>query len=251
MSNNHLLIFYCLLAFSLSSCASKTQINLFSANLDKNQITNITRVIDPAIFNLTTNQVRFPESINKNTLIYTPTLNSNQHVSALIKTLAEIGYDITTVSLLHRDNQTLTENNIALYLVPADYKPLKTSVIENIINEYGSSNCQHTSNLYLKENGVFRIEVDLWLPKEERYGEYIVKGGWQKDNREVIQLTSEKWHSTLTFSRVFSFENTPYGKRHVVSLKPLNQEKTPKNYLIEKDNNIPNINCTYTISLVI
>ena len=251
MSGKHFLALICTFFVLLSSCTSKTQINLFAAHLDQKQVNNITGVIDPTVFELRVNHVVFPKSISQNTLIYTPSLNSNQNISALINALTDIGYDINAVSLLHQDNQSFTENNIGLYLVPAGYKPRKINMIQNIVNEYGSITCHQTSNLYLKESGEFKIEVDIWLDIEERYGEYIVKGTWQKSNNEIIYLNSNKWQSTLSFTRTFSIENTPDGKRHVVSLKPLYQEEIAGDFLINKEKNQPNVNCIYTISLVI
>jgi len=251
MSDKNYTVLFFIFFILLSSCSSKTKINLFAAHLDKKQVNNITNVIDPTAFELTINRVVFPESISQNTLIYTPTLNSNKKITTLISALTDIGYDITTVSLLHQDNQSFTENNIGLYLVPEGYRPSKTNVIKNIVNEYGSSTCQHTSNLYLKENGNFKIEVDLWLEKEQRYGEYVVEGTWQKDKNEIVQLDSDKWQSILSFTRSFSIENTPDGKRHVVSLKPIYQEDTPGDFLKNKEEVQPNVNCIYTISLVI
>jgi len=251
MSGKILTALFCVFLILLSSCSSKTQINLFAAHLDQKQIKDITDVIDPAAFEIRANRVVFPDSISQNTLIYTPSLNSNQNISAIISALADIGYDINTVSLLHRDNQSFTENNIGLYLVPEGFQPSKINIIKNIINAYGSSTCQNTSNLYLKESGNFKIEVDLWLEEEERYGDYVVEGTWQKDSNEIIHLNSNKWLSTLTFSRTFAIKNTPDGKRHVVSLTPLYQEETAGDFLKSKEVYQPNVNCTYTISLVI
>jgi len=240
MKGNIIKLAFIILA--MSGCSSKTQIHLFAANLEQAAINQIEARIDKQLFELKVNKQPFPDSINSNAVIFTPGKNANQRVLDIIDVVTELGYEIPTTNLIMQNNHSFSANNMGLYLLPDGFVIKETSYKIPLANEYGSRNCNHTTNLVLKEDQNFLLTVNRWDSDKEDYIENFYRGKWYKDQADVIELIHTSWQDNLFFLRSEDEVNSNDGRRRVVSLLPQSSPKTEQ---------LRVINCTYSISLII
>ena len=239
MKKRNFIVFIC--AFLVSACSSKTQVHLFATHLSERNIEQIHKALNKDFFELHVNQHPFPQKISNDTLIYTPSRQYHTRIGSILSSLETLGYEISSTTLLAQGNHSYSVNNFGLYLFPKDYVAKTPNYKIPLINEYGAIDCHHATNLTLKADNSFVIEVDIWLQDK---GEYLLKtyqGKWLKIN-EQIELKSQKWDQTLRFTRSTSEYNHNHGRSHVVSLVPHSKANNRQQNLL---------NCTYTISLAL
>lgn len=203
--------------------------------------------IDSSMFTIITNQLAFPANINENAIVYSPSLNSRERLSGLMMSLSTLGFNVSSASLISENNHSFTENNVGVFLLPNDVNvEQETDVINNyqfpIVNEYGATNCRHSTTLYLKEPDEFFIEVDIWKEEHQRYQQKSYHGKWQLTDKNILILSNKIWSKPLTFIKQTFEENTFDQKRKVLSF-------TPEGIGIENKQQ-QSVQCTYTISLV-
>ena len=230
------------LCLLVCSCASQTQVHVFTTHLNEEQATKVINQLNQHNFKVHENKLAFPESINSNALVYTPSTNENNRISELVSIINNLGYNLASTHLIFEGNHSFTMNNVGLYLLPEGVvKPAKNYTIQ-LLNEYGSTTCEHATNLYLKEGNQFKIEINQWDEKNQQYHEMNIVGKWTMNDTDTLLLTNENWSFPLAFFRQESIKNTKHGPRQVVSLLPTSEQ-------VDKAQSA--VNCTYTISVVI
>jgi hypothetical protein len=241
---------YCalLVIFLLSSvaCSSKTTLHFYAAHLSQEEREEVKKNIDDEKFNVIVNTLPFPRDINDNAIVYAPSHNSRERLIPLMESLFKLGFDITTASLLSSNNHSFTENNIGLFLLPEHYiqaplfKEINSYKIP-LVNEYGSTNCTHTTILYLKEPDEFIIEINRWDTKKNDYSEEYIEGKWSLSKDNVIKLKQTSWQVPLLFKRSHYERTDLNGKTEGVKLTPIE--------LTVLGQNRQKVNCIYTISI--
>ncbi|MEW6991196.1 hypothetical protein AADZ91_10945 [Colwelliaceae bacterium 6441] len=246
----------CLLALSiiisltvgLSACSSKTQLHFYASNLSKEKIKEVITTIDNDHYNIKVNYLPFPNDINDNAIVYAPSLNSQEVINPLITSLSKIGFDISTASLISANNHSFTENNIGLFLLPDNYvqPPITDKRFEYtipLVNEYGSTDCQHATTLYLKEPNEFLLEINRWNEKTDAYIEEFIEGQWVLLTNKVLQLNHSSWQTPLKFEKRHFERNEIDGSSKGVKFIPIDDVN------FETDQKA--IHCTYSISLAV
>jgi len=109
------LIFVLLL---LSACSSRTQLHVYAKYLTKEQTSSVVKQIDHTMFNITLNQLAFPTNIIGNAIVYSPSPNSRTRLTKLMRTLSNLGFNITNASLISENNHSFTANNVGVFLLP-------------------------------------------------------------------------------------------------------------------------------------
>lgn len=225
----------------VGACSSKTQVHLFATHLSKQKVEQIVKKLDKNLFELHVNQQSFPQEIENNALIYVPSIKYSERIRGILTSLESLGYDISSTSLLSQGKHSYTANNIGLYLFPDNYVAKTPKYKIELINEYGAIDCKHDTSLTLKADHTFLVQVDVWHQAQEEYLPQSYQGKWVKVN-EQIELTNPQWSQALSFTRSTSEYNHKYGRSHVVSLVPLSNGN---------NNQLKQLNCTYTISLAL
>lgn len=231
-----------LITFFLASCSSQTTVHLFAANLNSTSVTQIeTRLVNQG-FEVQVNRQPFPESINSNAIVYTPGKYANERVTSMMTAMADLGYIIASTNLIMQNNHSFSANNIGLYLLPEGYVFKKTEYQIPLVNEYGSRDCYHASNLILKKDQKFVLTVNRWDSGKQDYSEQFYRGYWHVNKDYLIELIHTAWLDNLLFLRNENEINSNDGLRRVVSLIP---QSSPKSAQVKA------LNCSYSISLII
>ena len=105
----------------LTACSAKTRIHFYTTHLSEDKVNEVINAIDKDTFEVTLNSLPYPNDINDNAIIYSPSTNSRERLNVLMAVLSGVGFNISTASLIAANNHSFTENNLGLYLFPDDY----------------------------------------------------------------------------------------------------------------------------------
>ncbi|GAA6205848.1 MULTISPECIES: hypothetical protein [Thalassotalea] len=240
----------------IASCSSKTQVHLYTNHLPQNKVNEVVSAIDKSSFNVILNRLPYPNDINDNAIVYSPSLNSRDRLNALMAVLSKLGFNISTASLISANNHSFTENNLGLYLFPEGYVQPEANSINNtyqipLVNEYGATDCQDATTLYLKEPDEFIIEINKWDDKKEDYLQSYIEGKWRLLNDDFLHLTHPSWDKSLVFKKSHYKRNEINGISKGVQFIPLELGVSDKVFTNIYSNEAKAIHCTYSISLAL
>jgi len=241
------LYFMILIAISITACTSKLHVRLFTANLSQEDLAKIENKFTASNVLYSISVSQFPESIAENSIIYTPSIDSNKSTYGIIKLLESLDFNIAKTALIRVDNHSFTANNIGLYLISNGIKRDNDKRPLFDINEFGGVECG--SNLKLNADSTFTVSFDIWDSEFEDYREISVTGFWKMKNAINLVLNSENWQSDLSFNKKMTVVSNPEGNFQTISLVPLFNSEQNGSYLNEPDSE-PNINCFYQTTII-
>lgn len=244
------------MAIFITACSSKTQVHFYTNNLTQEKVNEIITTIDPNTFDVILNDLPYPSDINDNAIIYSPSRNSRERLNALMEVLSGLGFNISTASLISANNHSFTANNLGLYLFPKDYVQPELNNISNtykipLVNEYGATDCQHATVLYLKEPDEFIIEINQWDETIEDYRQEYIEGTWFLLNKEVLQLHQASWLKPLIFRKSNFKRSGIDDESKGVKFTPIDLGEDLKMLSEVYTDEAKAVYCTYSISLAL
>lgn len=245
-----------LILLFLTACSAKTKIHFYTKHLPTDKINEVMTVVDEDTFEVTLNHLSFPNDINDNAIVYSPSHNSRDRLNTLMEALASVGFNISTASLIAANNHSFTENNLGLYLLPDNYVQSPKNSIHNsykipLVNEYGAVDCQHATVLYLKEPDEFIIEINTWDEGKEEYLQTFTEGKWSLTEDDFLHLKHPKWQKSLVFKKSHYQRNEINGTSKGVKFTPIELGVSTKVFANLYSNEAKAIYCTYSISLAL
>jgi len=238
--------FIVIICISISACSSKLHVRVFSEHLTDKDLALIESQFKAAKVLYSISTVRVPKSITSNSILYTPSLNSNKRIHEAINILNSSGFDISWTTILRVENHSFTANNMGLYLFSDGYIQKENQTELDQINEYGSVDCGN--NLILNEDSTFNITFDIWDEELEDYRVTTVLGFWKEISKNSVTLTANNWKAELNFKKRRSVEPTTDGILNTISLEPITKNVERGFYLIEPASQ-PDVNCSYNTSI--
>lgn len=240
----------------LTACSAKTHIHFYTNHLSKDKVNEVISAIDKEKFEVTLNSLPYPNDINDNAIVYSPSTNSRERLNTLMEVLSEKGFNIATASLIAANNHSFTENNLGLYLFPDDYIQSELSSIDNtytipLVNEYGAIDCQHATVLYLKEPDEYIIEINKWDDEKEDYQQEFIEGKWKLTEDDILHLNHPAWQKPLIFQKSNFRRNEIDGESKGVKFTPLDKVLNSDMFSMIYSDKAKAINCTYSISLAL
>ena len=111
-------VIFSLIFFLLVCGCSSNKVHLYSRYLSDDDTQKITKSIEDAGFDVVTNTLSSPDSMEQSTLIYSPILNYDQSVDGLTAVLAQLGWPIANTELLVNGNHWFQNNSVGVFLLP-------------------------------------------------------------------------------------------------------------------------------------
>jgi len=231
---------------SITACSSKLHVRLFTDNLSEKDLAQIEKKFKSSNVLFSLSNTEIPKSITDNSILYTPSIDSNQKIYHIIDLLGSAGFDISWTTILRVENHSFTADNMGLYLFSDGLTRELNEKSSVELNEYSSVECG--SNLSLNDDLTFNVIFDIWDAGLEDYREISVTGEWRAKGAADFELNSESWQTKLLFKKRINIESRPEGNLKTVSLEPIyNSEKS--GFYLKVPDSQPDINCSYQINI--
>ena len=234
----------CMAALSIiliPACTSVPTVHVFPHYLSENEKQSLVSKLSASKFVVQVSEQLPPLDITQNSIVYTPMTNSEGTLKELMFVLANAGYDVSSANLIFSGNHSFSENNLGVYLFPANFVAPVQEYSIPFESEYMGDDCKHSNTLTVMENRQFTLLVEKWNAATERYDETTYKGFWSRDNVDTLQLRFES-STWLNFKRTMRVETDANGSRKRVKLSPISHAGNFE---------MKNVQCSYSISLVL
>ncbi|WP_233269087.1 hypothetical protein [Paraglaciecola sp. L1A13] len=163
---------------------SHTQVHLYGKYLSEPEVERISRLLQEGEFLVDVNFLTFPESITRNSLVYSLMLKEPSELTRLAKVASNLGYDIHQEVPLFSNNHAFTHESIGLFLIPTDIDVSAQYLLESVFGTYQSKSCQSETQLILLENKTY----SLVNAKKD----VLLSGGWKVTQYPYVQLSGAK-----------------------------------------------------------
>lgn len=196
--NNRKLALVLILGF-LTSCASRTQIHVFSLGMEANEISQLASLLEEDGFDVRPNSLLVPPNIVRHTIVFPAIVQDFATVELIESIMAKAGYPRTRLILEEESNHYYSTNNIGIYLVNPDFDKSYASLVDDPYSLGGDeatpltynyfSECpkgsEAQSELNLYPSGVALLEEFIWDEEKNQEMNQIHEGEWSTDSRSV------------------------------------------------------------------
>jgi hypothetical protein len=207
-----------LLSITLLSCSS-TDVHLYTRYLSDTEIEKISSKLKESNFSVVVNTLPFPETISQSTLLYSPFIQGDKTLDLLIKSLANIDWDISNVESLVSGNHWYSKNSVGLFLLPEGIKQKDRIAIQDLANNYESRNCDTLVSLNLNKNNTYRLSFTNKINERTDH----LKGTWKIRSYPYIELTSSNQRWWFYFEIEQKVETDKVSKINIIELKPIDR----------------------------
>jgi hypothetical protein len=207
-----------LLSITLLSCSS-TDVHLYTRYLSDTEIEKISSKLKESNFSVVINTLPFPETISQSTLLYSPFIQGDKTLDLLIKSLANIDWDIPNVESLVSGNHWYSKNSVGLFLLPEGIKQKDRIAIQDLANNYDSSNCDTLVSLNLNKNNTYRLSFTNKINERTDH----LKGTWKIRSYPYIELTSSNQRWWFYFEIEQKVETDQVSKINIIELKSIDR----------------------------
>ncbi|WP_289028625.1 hypothetical protein [uncultured Paraglaciecola sp.] len=205
------------MAILLCGC-SQTNIHLYTRYLSEQQAHEITVTLSENQYKVVANDHDFPTSINQSSIIYSPFLDSPQHIHKVTKIMSDIGWDIYNTNMMFSGNHHYKKNSIALLPVPKGIEPHSESNAVSWAHEYSSEQCDSRISLRLNRDGTYQINT----PASTKQDKSFATGKWKITSFPYIELRSRIGEWWFYFELTNYKEQDKIGEITIYELKPMN-----------------------------
>lgn len=231
----------------ITSCASRTQVHVFSAGVDQQDVIQLSLLLEEQGFDARPNALPVPPNIAKHTVIFPAIVQDFATVELVESTMEAAGYSRARLVLEEEENHSYSTDNIGIYLVSPDYV---YSAIDEVGDPYALGGDDATSLTYnyfsecpekseaqselsLFPSGVALIEEFRWDENSGTEVNVIHDGQWRLE-ASIIQVdmfekgelrfslnehTGTNWNGpfeALTLMNEFSsFDDEPCNYTHL------------------------------------
>jgi hypothetical protein len=190
----------------LTGCSQATTVHLYGRYLTEAQTNDISQALTTQGFEVTVNQLAFPQNINQATLIYGMPMDRPQEVDQ-IKLIAQTqGWPLQDAQSLVKGNHWYSGNAVGLFLLPAGVTPNQLSSVDDLSFTYQSEGCKQQVQLKLTADQRFHIEPETG----DMTAVNMLQGEWLVRQLPYLELRPEgypDWSYYLEISRSQTQDN--------------------------------------------
>ncbi|WP_226990266.1 hypothetical protein [Paraglaciecola mesophila] len=218
---------------SLQGC-SHTQVHLYAKYLSESEVNRISKQLKKDDFDVDVNQLTFPNSISRNSLVYSLMLPEQSELSRLTQSAAKLGYSVESEVPLFSNNHSFTHDSIGLFLIPDDLDISASISREKLIGRYYSKACDADTQLLLNsDNTYILVNSPQEAISNAKQGEVqlnrqqtLISGFWKVTQYPYVQLSGPKNHPWVAPFEVEVYDEIEFGVSvENTYLKPLSDYK--------------------------
>ncbi|PKG86242.1 hypothetical protein CXF85_00585 [Colwellia sp. 75C3] len=210
-----------LMCFFILACSS-TKVHLYTRYLSAEETQGVTQDLEALGFDVIANTLVFPDDIEQSTLLYSPFVEGENSINALIDSLDKSGWVVSSVKPLFSGNHYYAQNSVGLLLLPDGVVKNDRVTTQDLANEYVSKKCQSSIKLRLNSDATYQF-----LYSNNTYNENEqLKGKWQITSYPYIELISLNKAWRFYYEVQKSIESDVVGKIEVIELKPVDEQYT-------------------------
>lgn len=209
-----------LLCFLLVSCSS-TKLHLYTRYLSETEATEITKKLENANFDVVSNTLPYPDTVNESTLLYSPFIEHKEDLDNVLKLFATLGWNINSVNPLVSGNHWYKKNSIGILLLPKGLKQKDKIASQDLANIYESSNCNTSVKIQLNQNNTYQLLFDKTINKQTNH----LKGTWKMRSYPYLELTSNNKMWWFYFKIEQKIIQDKVSKIEIIELHPEDKYK--------------------------
>jgi hypothetical protein len=215
-------LFVCLI---ITACSS-TKVHLYTHYLSDAQVAAISSKLEASHFEVQTNTLSFPQTVEESTLIYSPLIRDKSSIERLTQALAELGWNVSSVQPFVKGNHWYKQDSVGLLLLPEGIKQQGEIASQDLAHEYVSRNCD-TSEL----NSGVKIQLNrdntyqMFFTQETAGRTDHLKGFWKLTSYPYMELSSQNERWLFYFEIEQKVETDKVSNIDIIELKPADNYK--------------------------
>ena len=206
------------LLISLQGC-SQTQVHLYAKYLSEAEINRVSTQLEKDNFQVDVNQLTFPDSIGKNSLVYSLMLPEQSELTRLSQSANKLGYLIENEVPLFSNNHSFTHDSIGLFLIPEDMDISASMSHEKLIGRYYSKACDADTQLLLNSDNTYMLvnspqagNNEAKQDEEQLNGQQaLISGFWKVTQYPYVQLSGPENHPWVAPFEVEVHDEIEFG----------------------------------------
>jgi hypothetical protein len=208
-------VLICLLFIGCSS----SEVHLYSRYLSDAEINKISKEIEKLGFDVVTNNLSFPETINQSTLVYSPFLDDEKQLDSLINLLSQLDWTISNTEFLVNGNHWFKNDSVGLFLLPEGIKQNDKIPTQDLANEYEAKGCDIFVKIKLQNDNTYQL---LFTKKSSDRVDHL-KGTWKLRSYPYLELTSfnERWWFYFEIKQLTEIDKV--SEIEIIELKPIDK----------------------------
>ncbi|AEE24104.1 putative lipoprotein [Glaciecola sp. 4H-3-7+YE-5] len=219
-------ILLCGIFLGLSGCGH-TQVHLYAKYLSASEVNRISEQLKKDDFDVDVNQLTFPISIRRNSLVYSLMLPEQSELTRLTQSTAKLGYSVESEVPLFSNNHSFTRDSIGLFLIPEGLDVAALMSYEGLVGRYYSKACDVEVQLLLNLDKTYTLVRALQENSDantfDNKQETLLSGFWKVTQYPYVQLSGPKSHPWVASFEAQVQDEIEFGVAvENTYLKPLN-----------------------------
>ena len=216
--SNMKVIFSVLICFFFIGCSS-SKVHLYSRYLSDAEIKRVSEEVEKLGFDVVTNTLSFPETINQSTLVYSPFINDDKNLDSLVNLLSQLDWPISNSELLVNGNHWFKKDSVGLFLLPEGIKQNDTIPTQDLVNEYEARGCDIPVKIKLYRDNTYQL---IFATKSSDRIDHL-EGTWKLRSYPYLELTSfnERWWFYFEIEQKTEVDKV--SEIEIIELKPIDK----------------------------